>query len=71
MPWLAPLDCRPFEVLSAMLSDIVPRNMCAGFTQSLLSHEWQTQRSTGIAPLVSSHAILWAYAGFPFLQMTP
>lgn len=54
------LSIRCFLRASVRLSSLVPRNMCSGLQQSLLSHLWQISRPFGIDPLCSSHATLWA-----------
>lgn len=46
---------RPFFTISAMLSRCVPRKRCSGFTQARLSQEWQTKRSSGNDPKVTSY----------------
>lgn len=46
---------RPLEIMSWVLSRLVPRNRWSGRTQGGLSHRWSTHRPTDIGPFAISH----------------
>jgi hypothetical protein len=56
---------RPFAAMSRLLSALVPRNKCAGFTQAGTSHLWQTHKPAGIVPCATSYETRCADRFFP------
>ena len=47
---------RPFAIMSAVLSFLVPMNRCDGLQHGLLSQWWQIIRPSGIGPYASANA---------------
>jgi hypothetical protein len=73
---------RPLAILSLILSWVVPKNKCVGFTHAGTSQRWQMSSPGGMGPCASSHDMRWAPVilspflftpnpPYPFLYLAP